>query len=110
VGLGIVAPVAVPVELRSGSRRRYRLSSDLGMDALLLARPAPFDVREPLDARFWLPDTPDPLTLRVEVFAVGDEDEGGRGLRFVSLKPEVKSTLARYISERLGLPVSPLYA
>src|SRR5436305_8716223 len=108
MSLGLQAPAAVPVELRASRRRVFRLSREIGEEGLRLERPAPFELGEPVEIRFLLPGTEEPMTLRASVEAVDDEDErsglGGRGLRLIEAPHEARHALHRYVAQRLGLP------
>ena len=105
----LLAPAAVPVELRAARRRVFRLSHEVGEEGVRLASPAPFEIGEPVELRLRLPDAEQPLALRAEVELVGDEREeggarGGCGLRFIEPPHELRQALAGYVSQRLGLP------
>jgi hypothetical protein len=109
VSFGLLAPAAVPVELRASRRRVFRLSHEVGEQGIRLAGLAPFEVGEPVELRLRLPDGEHVLTLRAEVELVGDEREeggarGGCGLRFIEPPHELRQALAGYVSQRLGLP------
>lgn len=109
MSFGLQAPAAVPIELRASRRRLFRLSQDVGEEGIRLARPAPFEIGEPVELRLRLPDSDQPLTLRAEVELVGDEGEeqgtvGGCGLRFIEPPQEARRVLAGYVASRLGLP------
>jgi hypothetical protein len=109
VSFGLQAPVAVPVELRASRRRAFRLSHEVGEEGLRLATPAPFEVGEPVELWFRLPDTDQPLALRAEVELLGEDSEqhgsrGGCGLRFIEPTREARQVVAAYVSQRLGLP------
>jgi hypothetical protein len=105
---GLQAPAAIPVEVRSSSRRLFRLSWSLGEEGLLLQRPAPFELGEPVQIRFLIPGTEPPMTLRATVQAADDEDGqhdgGGRGLKLIDPPREAREALHRYVAQRLGLP------
>jgi hypothetical protein len=112
VTVGLSAPAAVPVELRAGERRIFRLSREIGQGGLMLARPAPFEPGRPVSIRFTLPGGPHPLELEAEVVATGDpaEEQGERGglaLHFLDLAPETRSAIGAYIADRLDLPPLP---
>ena len=109
--MSLRAPLAVPVEVRSHEgagevRRAFRLSANVSEDGLRLVRPAPFDVGRPVAIAFTLPDA-EAVVLRAEV-ALAEEDgegeHGGRELAFLEAPADVRSTLHRYVAERLGLP------
>jgi hypothetical protein len=106
VSFGLLAPAAVPIELRAARRRVFRLSQDVGEEGIRLQAPAPFEVGEPVELRLRLPDSDQPLTLRAEVELEGDdrEERGGRGLRFIEPPQEARRALASYVAQRLGLP------
>jgi hypothetical protein len=111
------APIAVPVEIRAGNRRVYRLAHDIGEDGLSLEQPAPFDEGRPVEIRFVLPlpDETVALTLKAELqagsHAAVDEDGrpletfGGSELSFHEMSPNDLEELRRYIKGRLTRPV-----
>jgi hypothetical protein len=110
--LGLAAPAAVSVELRTGDRRLYRLSREIGLGGIRLGRPAPFEPGQPLTIRFALPGATLPLELEAEVGATGDpaEDQGeggGCALYFRDQSPELRSAVSAYIADRLDLPPLP---
>jgi hypothetical protein len=55
VSLGLGAPAAVPIEVRSQERRVFRLSREIGDGGVRLEQPAPFEPGRPVDVRFTLP-------------------------------------------------------
>jgi PilZ domain len=112
VSLGLSAPAAVPVELRAGDRRFYRLSQEIGMGGIRLAKAAPFEPGQPVTARFTLPGASTTSELEAEVVAVGDPSEeegerGGAGLYFLEPAPDARAEIGAYIADRLGLPALP---
>lgn len=112
VGFGLEAPAAVPVEIRAGDRRVYRLSSAIGDKGLRLVRPAPFELGQPVELRFALPDSEAPLTIGAEVEGLGEEaerdgDAGGCGMRFIKPHPVLVDHLLGYVLARLSLPPLP---
>jgi hypothetical protein len=109
VRYGLAAPVAVPVEVRSGGRRVYRLSLDVGEGGMRLIHPAPFEVGRPVEVRFRLPDVATPITLNAELATSGEAVEeggerGGCALYFLQPPEEARTAVARYVRDRLGLP------
>lgn len=109
--MSLRAPLAVPVEVRSQEgtgevRRVFRLSASVGEDGVRLVRPVPFDVGRPVAISFALPDA-EGVALRAEVALAdgdGEGERGGRELTFMGAPADVRQTLHRYVSERLGLP------
>jgi hypothetical protein len=102
------APLAIPVQIRVGERRCFRLSRAVGVDGLRLERPAPFDPGQPVIATFTLPDGGTPLGVRAVVEPDDDDDDGegeqgGRELAFPALPSEARDAVVRYVAERLGL-------
>jgi hypothetical protein len=113
VSLGLSAPAAVPVEVRTGDRRVFRLSLEIGTGGVRLERPAPFEPGEPVRLRFGLPGQPHPVEIDAQVVTTGDplEEEGERGgltLLFLSTPPDTLSAISTYISDRLGIPLPPV--
>jgi hypothetical protein len=111
VSLGLSAPAAVPIEVRSEERRVFRLSREIGHGGVRLGHPAPFEPGRPVDLRFVLPGST-PIVVRAEVVLTGDPEEadgsrGGAALYFLDLAPELRASIAAYVSERLGLPPLP---
>ncbi|HEY0715119.1 MAG TPA: PilZ domain-containing protein [Polyangia bacterium] len=107
MSLGLSAPAAVPVELRAADRRVFRLSDEIGMGGIRLRRAAPFEPGRPVSVRFALPGSTSEIALDAEVVEIGDESEAGEGgaaLYFIDPSPEVKSAIAGYVAERLGIP------
>jgi hypothetical protein len=112
VSLGLSAPAAVPVEVRAGDRRVFRLSLEIGTGGVLLEKPAPFEPGEPVQLRFTIPGQAAPLELEARVVATGDADEeggqrGGSALHFLRPSAEAAAEIAAYISDRLGIPLPP---
>jgi hypothetical protein len=111
------APIAVPVEIRAGKRRVYRLAYNVGEDGLTLERAAPFDDGRPVEVRFALPlpDATVTLTLQAELQAgyhdAVDENGkrepalGGSELAFREPSPNDVEELRRYVKGRLTRPV-----
>src|SRR3954471_15188705 len=93
VSLGLGAPAAVPVEVRSAERRVFRLSREIGEGGVRLEQPAPFEPGRPVDVRFTLPGGSSTIQASAEVVVTGDpaEEEGSRGgasLYFLDLAPD----------------------
>jgi hypothetical protein len=110
VSLGLSAPAAVPVELRAADRRVFRLSEEIGMGGIRLRQAAPFEPGRPVAVRFSLPGSTTSLALEAEVVEIGDPSEpdvGGAALYFLDPTPEIKSAIASYVAERLGIPQLP---
>lgn len=111
------APIAVPVEVRAGKRRVYRLSQDIGEDGISLEQAAPFDEGRPVEIRFVLPmlDETIAVTMRAELqagsHAAVDEDGrpvetfGGSELAFMEASPNQIEDVRRYVKGRLTRPV-----
>jgi len=109
VSLGLSAPAAVSIEVRSQERRVFRLSREIGDGGVRLEQPAPFEPGRPVDVRFALPGASSTIQATAEVVVTGDaaEEEGSRGgaaLYFLDLAPELRAQIAAYVTERLGLP------
>jgi hypothetical protein len=112
VSLGLSAPAAVPVEVRAGEHRAFRLSTEIGEGGLRLGKPAPFEPGRPVEVRFALPDGGPAYAFAAEVIATGDEAEGdgsigGCGLDFLDVPPDVRDAIKDYVARRLGLPRLP---
>jgi hypothetical protein len=111
VSLGLSAPAAVPVEVRSGERRVVRLSTEIGDGGVRLALPVPFEPGRPVELRFALPGGA-PMALAAQVVATGDPREldgerGGCGLDFRAPPAELRDAITAYVVDRLGLPPLP---
>ena len=112
VGLGLLAPAAVPVELRvpqaRGTTRVYRLCRAVGQEGLELERPVPFEPHRRVEVRFGLPGGDTVISLRGELVLIGDEAEeeghaGAAGVAFIDPPTEAQRALASYVLPRLGL-------
>ena len=113
MSLGLSAPAAVPVELRAGDRRVFRLSQEIGTGGIRLGRAAPFERGRPVTARFTLPGADAAIEIEAEIVAIGDPSEddgqhGGAAMYFLGTPPDVQTALAAYVAERLGIPMLPL--
>ena len=117
MSLGLSAPAAVAVELRTTDRRVYRLSQELGLGGIRLGRPAPFEPGQPVTIRFTVPGDGSrpsvPLEMTAELVTTGDPAEAGgeRGasaLYFLHADADARSTISTYIADRLGLPPLPM--
>jgi hypothetical protein len=100
------APLAVPVELREGARRAFRLAWNVGEDGLRLEGASPFETGRLVEARFSLPGG-EPFALVARITAGGpDREEGDEPgeLDFVEPPSDARALLHRYVVERLGLP------
>jgi hypothetical protein len=109
VSLGLSAPAAVPIEVRSQDRRVFRLSREIGEGGVRLDRPAPFEPGRPVDLRFALPGSDSRIDATAEVVTTGDAEEqdgsaGGAALYFLDITPETRAEIAGYVAGRLGLP------
>ena len=113
VGLGLSAPAAVSVEIRSPERRVFRLSREIGEGGLRLAHPAPFEIGRPVKVYFALPATGDSdgdaMALDAWVELTGDPEEndgtaGGCQLMFRDASFATRETLKNYILPRLRIP------
>jgi hypothetical protein len=114
--VSLVAPLSVSVEVRTNDRRVFRLSRNVGDSRLMLERPAPFEIGQPVMISFTLPsaeaDGPTAtVTLRAAIDLADEDgdrdgDQGGRMLDFVDPPREVRQAIARYVAERLGLPAA----
>ena len=87
----------------------FRLSASVGESGVVLQRPAPFDVGQPITANFMLPDAeaPTPLSLRARITLRDEDGEGAAGgshLAFIDPPREARQTIVRYVARRLGLP------
>jgi hypothetical protein len=110
VSLGLSAPAAVPVELRTADRRSIRLSDEIGTGGIRLTSAAPFEPGRPVEVRFVLPGTDETLVMNAEVVLTGDPSEeagerGGAAVHFLRPTPEERTALAGYVSDRLGIPL-----
>jgi uncharacterized protein YndB with AHSA1/START domain len=111
-GLGLTAPVAVTVEVRTAQRRVFRLATQIGEEALVFARPVPFEPGQRVNLSLALPDQETPLTLRGRLALTGDaaEQGGERGAMSILLadpSSEARRALSTYVTSRLGLPAHP---
>jgi hypothetical protein len=109
VSLGLSAPAAVSIEVRSQDRRVFRLSREIGEGGVRLERPAPFEPGRPVDLRFALPGSTGRIVVSAEVVTTGDTEEqegsaGGAALYFLDITPEARAEIAGYVAGRLGLP------
>jgi PilZ domain len=109
----LFAPLAVAVEIREerpdDARRVFRLSRSIADAGILLERPAPFEVDQPVTATFRLPDpsTRESLCLRAIVALTdsdGDGSKGGAELVFLNPSQDARQAILRYVAGRLGLP------
>jgi hypothetical protein len=110
VSLGLSAPAAVPVELRTADRRSIRLSEEIGTGGIRLTSAAPFEPGRPVEVRFVLPGTSAPLVIDAEIVTTGDPSEeagerGGAAVHFLKPTPDERTALAGYVSDRLGIPL-----
>jgi hypothetical protein len=104
--VGLRAPIAVPVEIRSPKRRVYRLAWAIDAEGIRLEQAAPLERGRPVEVRFALPDG-DAFTLRAAIADDEDDpdhDERSRELTFLSPPEEAKVAINRYVRARLELP------
>jgi hypothetical protein len=104
--VGLRAPIAVPVEIRSPKRRVYRLAWAIDAEGIRLEQAAPLERGRPVEVRFALPDG-DAFTLRAAIADDEDDpdhDERSRELTFLSPPEEAKAAINRYVRARLELP------
>jgi hypothetical protein len=95
------APIAIPVEVRAGDRRVFRLAAAIGEDGLRLETPVPFEGGHPVEARFEIPGGP---RLALPARLDGVEDEPADALTFLEPPADARQALHRYVVERLELP------
>lgn len=123
--VSLYAPLAVVVEIRTaerqGTRRVFRLSASIADGGLVLERPVPFDIGQPVTVSFTLPGNfplsspaeqstlpaPTSLSLPARV-TLGDDDgegeQGGSELLFIDPPREARHAIVHYVAHRLGLP------
>jgi hypothetical protein len=106
--MSLFAPLAVTVEVRSAERRIFRLSRAVADTAMVLERPASFEIGRTVTATFALPDDPtgEKVMLRAVVAltdADGDGEHGGRSLKFLESPAGAELAIGEYIQDRLGL-------
>lgn len=105
----------MPIQLRSGDRRIYRLSREIGLGGILLGKAAPFEPGRPVTVLFSVPGDPAAFELQAEVTTTGDPSErdgqgetvGGCGLTFLDPSMETRAAISTYLADRLGLPPLP---
>ena len=111
--VSLFAPLAIVVEIREerpeNPRRAFRLSRSVADSGIILERPAPFEVDQPVTATFALPDPSarESFCLRALVALTdsdGDGSEGGAHLVFTDAPTEARRTIIKYVAGRLGLP------
>jgi hypothetical protein len=115
VSLGLSAPAAVPIQLRSGDRRLYRLSREIGLGGIVLGKSAPFEPGRPVSVLFCLPGDAAAYQVEAELDSIGDPSEqdargetiGGCGLTFLDPSMELRAAISSYLADRLGLPPLP---
>jgi hypothetical protein len=109
----LFAPLAVAVEIREERddkpRRVFRLSRSVADSGIILERPAPFEVDQPVTATFTLPDLSarESLSLRAIVALTesdGDGSQGGAELVFLNPPQDARHAIFKYVAGRLGLP------
>jgi hypothetical protein len=109
----LFAPLAVAVEIREDGRdsprRVFRLSRNVAESGLLLERPAPFEIDQPVTAAFTLPGitATESLCLRARIAltdADGDGGAGGAELVFLDPPRDARNAIIAYVAGRLGLP------
>ena len=103
------------MQLRSGDRRVYRLSREIGLGGIVLGKPAPFEPGRPISILFSLPGDAAAHQLQAELGSTGDPAEldargetiGACGLTFLDPSLELRSAISGYLADRLGLPPLP---
>jgi hypothetical protein len=103
----IDAPLRIPVELKRGEERWFRLANAVGAGGLLLSTAVPDELDGPLELRFHLPGDAAPLICRgrpaqIVVGTGEDEHAERRALGFVELAPPERARIERYVEERTG--------
>ena len=101
------APLRVPVELRRGGPRWFRLANVVSEEALGFGgRELPEELEEVMDAAFFLPEDPTPIVCRGRVLLVEskERDRPPRrlALRFLGLGDDERARISRYVEERLS--------
>ena len=97
--------MAIPVEVRAGDRRVFRLSREIGPLGLRLEKTTPFEPGRPVILRFVLPGDPTERQTRakIEEIDLADGESGAAGLAFTELPPNTRDAIVRYVTSRLGL-------
>ncbi len=103
------APMHVPVEIRrqDGHTRWFRLTTDIGVDALRFTHVIPDELDGPLAVAFHLPGDAAPLHAggrAVEVVVGEGEDERAerRAIALSDLDEAARGRITNYVNERLG--------
>jgi hypothetical protein len=105
----------VPIQVRSGERRLYRLSREIGLGGILLGKAAPFEPGRPVSLLFSLPGDAAAYQVQAQLDCTGDAAEqdargetiGACGLTFLDPSLELRSAISSYLADRLGLPPLP---
>jgi hypothetical protein len=115
----VQAPLAVAVEVRAldvGPRvvRAFRLSRGISEEGLTLGLDLPFEAGRPVSVELFLPDDPQPVRATGLVVGVRPEDEASegeaarpRGITFTRIEPDARQRVARYVTERLSIWMTP---
>jgi hypothetical protein len=107
--MSVVAPLRVPVEIRRGAPRWFRMAHEVSEQGLAFPRPLPEEADGPLEVAFQLPG--DALPIRCAARAIElDPEEGAehasgaelrRAVRFVGLAEVDRARIAAYVEERV---------
>ena len=106
----VVAPLRVPVEIRRGAPRWFRMAHGVSEEGLAFARALPEQADGPLEITFQLPGDRASITCAAHAIELppdgaGEEPARGaelrRALRFVALPPDDRARIARYVEERV---------
>lgn len=111
VSLGLTAPCALPVEVRSSKGRAFRLALQIGPEGATFETPLPFEPETPLELTLALPDGVGPLLVAGRAALLGNDAEGDgehgcMAVEFPEASLDVKRCLDAYVRERLGLDAS----
>jgi hypothetical protein len=108
--MSVVAPLRVPVEIRRGAPRWFRMAHGVSEEGLLFPRALPEEADGPLQVTFQLPGDPLPVACAARALelppdeAAGQPERGSdlrRAVRFVGLGAEDRARIARYVEERV---------
>lgn len=107
--MSIVAPLRVPVEIRRGAPRWFRLAHGVSEAGLGFSHPLPEAADGPLEVVFQLPGDHEPIRCTAHAIEVAAEDgeerasgaELRRAVRFVGLTEVDRARIARYVEERV---------
>jgi hypothetical protein len=102
--MSLLAPLRVPVEIRAGAPRWFRLAHGVSEGGLAFPRPLPEELEGAVEIRFHLPEDPAPIEVRgrvIEVEGERSEPPQRRGIRFLGLDEDDRARIARYVEERV---------